>query len=138
MPVVPAARRAAEMVARGAIGRPLTARVLSTSAGFGPAMPAAYAYFDDPASGTNLLTITGGHTLDLVEAVLGDLVEVEARAPTLFSTVTSGATGAAWPREVPDALAILGRTASGVEVVDQIPVEQGLRLTEALLGAGGQ
>lgn len=38
----PSLRRAAELVASGAIGKPLTARVVSTSAGFGPASPATY------------------------------------------------------------------------------------------------
>lgn len=125
----PAARRAAEMVASGAIGRPLTARVVSTSAGFGPVAPAAYAYFDEAASGANLLTITGGHTLDLVEAILGELVEVEARAPTLFPEVHLFDTGATSRREVPDHLAVLGRTASGAEVV--VDVEGGRAPEEA-------
>jgi hypothetical protein len=34
-------------------------------------------------SGANLLTITGGHTLDVVEAVLGTIVEVDARSGIL-------------------------------------------------------
>ena len=119
----PAARRAAEMVASGVLGRILAARVVSTSGAFGPVSVEPYAYFDEARSGANLLTVTGAHTLDLMEAVLGGLVEVEARAPTLFARVTSGATGATWAREVPDALTLLGRTGLGVEVV--VDVEGG-------------
>jgi predicted dehydrogenase len=119
----PAARRAAALVADGALGRVLAARVLSTSAAFGPAAPAAYAYFDEAASGANLLTITGGHTLDLVEAVLGPLAEVEARTATLFPAVHLLDTGATSRREVPDNLLLIGRTAGGAEVV--VDVEGG-------------
>ena len=36
-----AARRAAELIAAGAIGRPLTARIFSSTAGFAPRLPAA-------------------------------------------------------------------------------------------------
>ena len=38
----PAARRAAELIAAGAIGRPLTARIVSSTAGFAPRLPATH------------------------------------------------------------------------------------------------
>ena len=40
--VNPAARRAAELIAAGAIGRPLTARIFSSTAGFAPRLPATH------------------------------------------------------------------------------------------------
>src|SRR5204863_9811946 len=67
------------IVSSGKIGRPLNARVVSASSGFGPAMPSTQDYFNNAPFGANLLTITGGHTLDVVEAVLGAIVEVDAR-----------------------------------------------------------
>ena len=75
----PAVRRAAQLVSSGKIGRPLNAKILSTTVGFGPEMPSAHDYFNKISSGANLLTITAGHTLDLVEAVLGQIIEVDAR-----------------------------------------------------------
>jgi len=75
----PAARRAAELVSSGRIGRPLNARIVSPTFGFGPEMPLAHDIFNKSSSGANLLTINGGHTLDLVEAVLGPIIEVDAR-----------------------------------------------------------
>src|SRR6266404_4775955 len=61
----PAVRRATQLLSSGKIGRPLNARIVSTTSGFGPEMPSSYAYFNKTSSGANLLTITAGHTLDL-------------------------------------------------------------------------
>jgi len=58
----PAARRAAELVSSGRIGRPLSARIVSPTFGFGPEMPVLYDLFNTSSSGADLLTITGGHT----------------------------------------------------------------------------
>ena len=66
----PAVRRAAQLISSGKIGRPLNARIVSRNVGFGPEMPSSYDYFNKTTSGANLLTISAGHTLDLVEAVL--------------------------------------------------------------------
>jgi predicted dehydrogenase len=75
----PAVQRAAELVSSGRIGRPLNARIVSPTLGFGPEIPVAQDIFNKPSSGADLLTITAGHTLDLVEAVLGPIIEVDAR-----------------------------------------------------------
>jgi predicted dehydrogenase len=112
----PAVRRAAELIAGGAIGRPLNARVLSTSAGGAPVTSSAYAYFERPGSGANLLTIGGGHTLDIVEALLGELTEVDARAGTFWPRPTLIETGEETTREVPDHVDILGTTAAGTAI----------------------
>lgn len=113
----PALRRATELIAAGAIGRPLHARVVSTSSGFGPAMPAAYDYFNQAASGADLSTITVAHTLDALETVLGRITEIDARGAILFPTVQLVDTGATSAREIPDQVAVLGRVESGCEFV---------------------
>ena len=116
----PALRRATELVASGAIGRPLTARIVSTSQGFGAAFPAAYDYFNKAGSGANLSTITAAHTLDALEAVLGAIQEVDARSAILFPTVQLVDTGEAVVRETADQLTVLGRVAQGCEFVADI------------------
>ena len=83
----PAVRRAAQLISSGKIGRPLNARIVSTTIGFGPELPSAYDYFNKATSGANLLTITAGHTLDVVEAVLGPIIEVDARTEILWPVV---------------------------------------------------
>src|SRR6266566_1478013 len=70
----PAVRHAAQLLSSGRIGRPLNARIVNTNVGFGPELPSNYDYFNKTSSGANLLTINGGHTLDVVEAVLGVIV----------------------------------------------------------------
>ncbi|WP_250034240.1 Gfo/Idh/MocA family protein [Paractinoplanes maris] len=109
----PSVRRAAQVVAGGGIGRPLTARVVSTSSAFGPVTASPYEYFERAASGANLLTVTAGHTLDIVEAVLGEITEVDARAETLWPHPTLADTGDKATREVPDHVDVLARTATG-------------------------
>ena len=75
----PAVRRAAQLVSSGKIGRPLNARIISSTTGFGPEMLSVHDYFNKESSGANLLTISAGHTLDVVEAILGTILEVDAR-----------------------------------------------------------
>ena len=109
----PAARRAAELVSSGRIGRPLNARIVSPTFGFGPEMPLAHDIFNKSSSGANLLTINGGHTLDLVEAVLGPIIEVDARTEIRWPIVKLTETGVKSVRETADYVGVVGKTRSG-------------------------
>src|SRR5260221_6581104 len=108
-----AIRRAAQVLSSGKIGRPLNARIVSTTIGFGPELPSSYDYFNKTSSGANLLTIAAGHTLDVVEAVLGPVVEVDARTEILWPTVKLTDIGEESVRETADHANILGKTRSG-------------------------
>jgi len=110
----PAARRATQLISSGKIGRPLNARIVSTTTGFGPELPSSYDYFNKTLSGANLLTISAGHTLDLVEAVAGEIVEVDARTEILWPTIKLTDMNEESVRETPDHVAVLGKTQSGV------------------------
>jgi predicted dehydrogenase len=101
------------LISSGKIGRPLNARIVSTNVGFGPEIPSSYDYFNKKSSGANLLTINAGHTLDLVEAVLGPIIEVDARTETLWPAVKLTDTGEESFRETADHVAVLGKTQSG-------------------------
>jgi predicted dehydrogenase len=63
----PAVRRAALLLASGKIGRPLNARIIASTSGFGAEWSSAHDYFNKAYSGANLLTINAGHTLDVLE-----------------------------------------------------------------------
>jgi predicted dehydrogenase len=91
--VNPAARRADELIAAGAIGRPMTARIYSSTAGFAPRLPAAYTYLNKIESGANLITILGGHTLDLAILVLGAIESLDALTALRYPMVTLSDTG---------------------------------------------
>ena len=109
----PGVRRAAELVASGKIGRPINARIVSSTFGFGPELPSAYDYFNKASSGANLLTITAGHTLDVVEAILGPIVELEAKTEILWPTIKLTDTGVESARETADHAGISGKAQSG-------------------------
>jgi len=116
----PAVRRAAELVSTGKIGRPLNARIASPTLGFGPEVPVAHDIFNKSSSGANLLTITGGHTLDLVEAVLGPIVEVDARTEIRWPIVKLTETGEQSARETADYVGVVGKTRSGAAFTAEI------------------
>ncbi len=116
----PSVRRAAQMIAQGKIGKPLSARIVSTSSGFGPVTASSYLYFERASSGANLLTITAGHSLDLVEALLGAIIDVDARAETLWPTPLVADTGETTTREVADLVDVLGKTSSGAAFAAQV------------------
>jgi predicted dehydrogenase len=109
----PAVRRAAQLLSSGKIGRPLNARLVSTTVGFGPQMPSTHDLFNKASSGANLLTITGAHTLDVLEAVLGPIIEVDARTEILWPAVRLTDTGENRLRETADHADVLGKTDSG-------------------------
>ena len=109
----PAARRAAELLSSGRLGRPLNARIVSATTGFGPQMLSEHDLFNKTASGANLLTIMAAHTLDLIEALLGPVLEVNARTEILWPTVMLTDTGVQSVRETADQIGVLGKTSSG-------------------------
>jgi predicted dehydrogenase len=109
----PAVRRAAQLVSSGKIGRPLNARIVSSTTGFGPEMPSVYDYFNKESSGANLLTISAGHTLDVVEAILGPILEVDARTEIQWPTVKLTDTGEESVRQTADQVGVLGMTDAG-------------------------
>jgi predicted dehydrogenase len=116
----PATRRAAELVSSGGIGRPLNARIVSPTFGFGPEIPVAHDIFNKSSSGANLLTITGGHTLDLVEAILGPIVEVDARTEIRWPIVKLTETGEQSARDTADYVDVEGKTRSGATFTAEI------------------
>jgi len=109
----PAVRRAAQLLSSGKMGRPLNARVVFSCSGFGPELPSAHDYFNKASSGADLLTIPGGHTLDAVEAILGPIIEVDARSEILWPVVKLTDTGKQSWRETPDHVCVLGKTRCG-------------------------
>jgi predicted dehydrogenase len=109
----PAVRRAAQLISSGGIGPPLNARIVSSTTGFGPEMPSVYDYFNKESSGASLLTISAGHTLDVVEAILGPILEVDARTEIRWPTVKLTDTGGESVRQTADQVGVLGKTASG-------------------------
>lgn len=109
----PAVRRARALLDAGAIGRPLTAHILSTTAGFGPNTGTAVAYTEDPANGVTVVTIQAAHTLDLAVALLGGVTDFTALATTQYPDIRIG-DGEPQRRRTYDHLLVQARLSSGV------------------------
>jgi predicted dehydrogenase len=67
------------------------------------------------ANGANVLTITAGHAIDALCAVLGEFVEVSARVTTRIPEWRTPE-GTPVPVDSPDCINVVGRMASGAEV----------------------
>lgn len=116
----PAVRRAAELVASGKLGRLLSARVDATTFGYGPQVTSNYDYFNKAASGASFMTITVGHVLDVIESVLGDITQVDARTALHWPQIEVVDTGEISTREIPDHLDLIAATATGTPVSVQV------------------
>ena len=109
----PAVRAAQERLAAGTIGRLLSISIFSSTAGFGPDVPAPYLYLEDPAAFANLVTIQGAHTLDLVWALGGAPASLSAVASRQFPEIYAGDNREQRRRETFDHLLAQGRVESG-------------------------
>lgn len=109
----PAVRGAKALLESGALGRLLSARVYSSNAGWGPEIHRSDAYLDQARSGANLVTILGGHTLDLAGLLMGEVASVSALATTRFPEVRLLETGETIHREVADNLSVLAHHRNG-------------------------
>lgn len=139
-----AMRHAAQLVSEGVIGRPLTLRVVSPTAGWGAESPAHYAYLQDKRNGATLATIAGGHTLAAIEAVVGDYADVTALASIVQGEMKLSGTDETVPRTCADHLLVSGRHVGGcvssLEVVGgvtNVPFEFIVRGTTGTLAITG-
>ena len=136
----PSVRRAAALIAAGGLGRVMSATVQATTFGFGPQSPSAYDYFNKAASGASFLTITAAHVLDVVESVLGGIVEVDARTELLWPEIDLVDTGATSVREIPDHVDLIAKTSLGasvgVQVLAGVP-QEAARFEFAIRGSAG-
>lgn len=139
-----AVRHAAQLVQGGAVGRPLSLRVVSPTGGWGAESPPNYAYLQDKSNGATLSTIAGGHTLCAIEAVIGAFTQVTARASILRDTMTLMGTGETVKRTCADHLLTFGKHDSGcissLEVVGgvtDVPFQFELRGSKGSLSITG-
>jgi len=109
----PAIRAAAALLRDDAIGRPRVLRVFGSAAAWGADTPDFGAYLQDARNGATLETIGGGHTLALVEALVGAYVAVDARNTRFLRQVPVIGTDRHVERTCADHMLVLGQHGSG-------------------------
>jgi predicted dehydrogenase len=108
--------RAGQLVASGAIGRPLSARILSTTVAFGLQVETAMAFAEDGDNGATLVTIQGAHTLHFAIALLGPWSELDALTTIQYPEVKVGNPPTPHVRSTPDHLLVQARGSGDVGV----------------------
>lgn len=116
----PAALRARELVASGAVGRMLSATVYSSTAGFGRAVGTNELYLEQPDTGMNLTTIQTAHTLDFAIRLAGRLNSVAALTTIQYPELKVDDHQQPYRRIIPDHLLIHGRLAGGGALAVQV------------------
>ena len=105
---------AADLVQEGHIGEVLTANLSTVTQAQLQRGPGRI-WQGVRANGANTLTITGGHAIDALCAVLGEFAEVSARVSTRIPEWRTPE-GKSVPVDAPDSINVIGRMVSGAEV----------------------
>ncbi len=110
---------ARELVGEGYIGEVLTASLSAVGQAVLERGPGR-SWQGVRANGANTFTIQGGHAIDAMCFILGEVEEVTARMATRIPEWRDAETGGAIPVDAPDAITVAGRLASGAEVAIHI------------------
>lgn len=116
--VSPSINYAKHLIESGFIGKPLSATLFVNAANWGATLDRAYQA--DFANGANMMTITGGHNLDLLCHCLGEFRELSAFAVSQRTHIPLEGTGEMIPMDVPDQLVVSGIVGEGTVVSVQV------------------
>jgi predicted dehydrogenase len=105
---------ARDLIEQGYIGEVLTASLITVAPAVLQRGPGRI-WQGVRANGANVLTITGGHAIDSMCAVLGEFAELSARVSTRIPEWRT-LEGKAVPVDSPDIINVVGRMVSGAEV----------------------
>ena len=114
----PAINYVKDLVAEGYVGRVLSATMIGCAPNWGATIDRAYQA--DRVNGANLLTITGGHTVDALCHCLGEFRELTAFAVSQRDRIPLAETGEMVAKTVPDQVAVSGIAGNGAVVSFQV------------------
>src|ERR1700738_2059161 len=109
--VSPAINYTKALIADGYVGRVLSATMIGLGPNLGPTIDRAYQA--DFANGANLLTITGGHTIDALCYCLGEFREFAAFVVSQRDRIPVEETGELMAKTSPDQLVVNGIVGDG-------------------------
>ena len=107
-----------DLIAAGHIGRVLSGTLFVNAGNWGKTIDRAYQ--TDRANGANLMTITGGHNLDVLCHCLGEFRELSAFAVSQRDQIPLHGTGELVAKNVPDQLVVSGIVGDGAVVSVQV------------------
>jgi predicted dehydrogenase len=113
-------RGVADAIARGELGELLSVSVHAAHGLGGPTLPRSKTYQAHVDSGTNILSITTGHSLDTVCAVAGEIAEVSATVSTRLPRITVQETGESIQATSPDEVSITGVLDNGAVLTARV------------------
>jgi predicted dehydrogenase len=116
--VSPAINYTKDLIVDGYVGRVLSATMIGCAPNWGPTIDRAYQA--DFANGANLLTITGGHTIDALCYCLGEFRELAALVVNQRDRIPLEETGELIAKTVPDQVVVNGIVGEGAAVSFQI------------------
>src|SRR3984893_3369204 len=114
----PAINYVKDLVADGYVGRVLTATMISCAPNWGASIDRAYQA--DRANGANLLTITGGHTIEALCHCLGQFRELAAFVVSQRDRIPVQETGEMVAKTSPDQMVVNGIVKDGAVVSFQV------------------
>jgi predicted dehydrogenase len=114
----PAINYTKDLVADGYVGRVLSVTMIACAPNWGATIDRAYQA--DRANGANLLTITGGHTIDALCYCLGEFRELSAFAVSQRDRIPLHGTGELIAKTSPDQLVVNGIIGDGTVVSFQV------------------
>jgi predicted dehydrogenase len=124
----PVVSQALELVRSGTLGSLQLMRVYSPTVGWGKQVPPFYSYLQDKQNGATLEAIAGGHTLAIMEALAGRILEVDSRKSTLNPLVQIEGTTQKVKRTCADHMSVTalheGGCVSMLEVVGGVSNEE--------------
>ncbi len=116
--VSPSVNYVRDLIAEGYIGKPLSGTLFVNAPNWGATLDRAYqAEF---ANGANIMTITGGHNLDVLCYCLGEFRELSAFAVSQREQIPLDGTGELITKDVPDQLVVSGIVGDGAVVSAQV------------------
>ena len=116
--VSPAINYMKDLIADGYVGRVLSATMIACAPNWGSTIDRAYQA--NRANGANLLTITGGHTIDALCHCLGEFREVTAFEVSQRDRIPLEGTGEIIAKTSPDQLVVNGVVGDGAIVSFQV------------------
>src|SRR5204862_2178339 len=124
----PAIEFVQELLSDGYVGEVLSTTMVGLSIP-GDAVGQPNAYMLDKTNGANMLTISVGHSLDLLNHVLGEFADSSAVSDLRRPLITIAETGEQIVKTAPDQIAVIGTLTSGATV--------SIHVREAVAGGTG-